>query len=301
MKIEQWTVDRVKPYESNPRRNDGAVEAVARSIREYGFRQPIVVDKDGVIVVGHTRLKAALHLGLTEVPVHVAQELTPEQARAYRLADNQLATLSEFDPDLLCAEIAALKALDYDLGLLGWDDSELTELLAPKGNEGLVDPDDVPAPPDAATTQPGELIVLGNHRLLCGDSGSAADLDRLLDGEKIHLCNTDPPYNVKVEPRSNNAIAAGLTSFSRREDLQCGRSTTERGKQDRERLARKAAATHHQKFDVERHPEKAKGTHKKLRAKDRPLANDFVTDEAFDVMLDAWFGNIARVLVPGGA
>ncbi|MBX3408213.1 MAG: ParB N-terminal domain-containing protein, partial [Phycisphaeraceae bacterium] len=144
MQIELRSVHDIKPYESNPRRNDGAVEAVAKSIREYGFRQPIVVDADGVIVVGHTRLKAALQLGMAEVPVHVAAELTPEQARAYRLADNQLATLSEFDPDLLSAEIAALKALEYDLGLLGWDDSELTELLAPKGNDGLVDPDDVP-------------------------------------------------------------------------------------------------------------------------------------------------------------
>ncbi|MBX3403848.1 MAG: ParB N-terminal domain-containing protein [Phycisphaeraceae bacterium] len=283
MQIELRSVHDIKPYEQNPRRNDGAVEAVARSIREYGFRQPIVVDKDGVIVVGHTRLKAALHLGMDEVPVHVATELTPEQARAYRLADNQLATLSEFDPDLLSAEIAALKALDYDLELLGWDDSELTELLAPAGNEGLVDPDDVPAPPDAATTQPGEMIVLGNHRLLCGDSGSAADLDRLLDGAKVHLANTDPPYNVAVEPRSNNAIAKGHyggfspVSSERREKM------------------------HHQEADLARHPEKAKPTHKKMRAKDRPLANDFVTDEAFDAMLDAWFGNIARVLVPGGA
>jgi DNA modification methylase len=135
--------------------------------------------------------------------------------------------------------------------------------------------DEVPTPPDEATTQPGDLWILGDHRLLCGDSSKPEDLDRLLDGAVIHLCNTDPPYNVKVEPRSNNAIAAGLSSF--------------------------AGPKHHQSLDLARHPEKSKPTGKKLRAKDRPLANDFVSDEAFDQLLAAWFGNIARVLQPGRA
>jgi len=120
-------------------------------------------------------------------------------------------------------------------------------------------------------------------------------VDRLLDGAPVHLVNTDPPYNVKVEPRSNNAIAAGVTSFSRREDLQCERSTSERGKRDRERIAKR---THHQAFDVARQGEK-KATHRKMRAKDRPLTNDFVSDEDFDRMLHAWFGNASRVLLPG--
>jgi len=135
--------------------------------------------------------------------------------------------------------------------------------------------DQIPDPPDAAITQPGDLIVLGNHRLLCGDSANPDHVDRLLDGAEIHLCNTDPPYNVRVEPRSNNAIAAGLSSFQ--------------------------GTTHHQGLDVARHPSKAKSTHRKLRAKDRPLANDFVTEQEFDRLLDAWFGNIARVLLPGRA
>src|SRR4029077_10704280 len=98
-------------------------------------------------------------------------------------------------------------------GRLGFDQDTLAELLAPDGTAGLTDPDDVPAPPDEAITQPCDLWILGNHRLLCGDSSKAEDLDRLLDGQSIHLVNTDPPYNVKVEPRSNNAIAAGLSSF----------------------------------------------------------------------------------------
>ena len=280
MKIELKPVDSIKPYEKNPRKNDQAVEAVSKSIVEYGFRQPIVVDKHGVIVVGHTRWKAAKALGLAKVPVHVATDLTPDKAKAYRLADNRTALIAQWDDPLLAVELGELKALDIDLGGLGFTPAEIAKLLEPGLEEGATDPDDIPAPPAKANTKPGDLWVMGGHRLLCGDSGSVEDVDRLLDGAVIHLACVDPPYNVKVEPRSNNAIAAGLSSFSAAKP--------------------KGQAKHHQKFDVERHPGKAKGTTKQMRAKDRPLANDFVTDEAFDAMLDAWFGNIARVLMPGG-
>jgi hypothetical protein len=167
------------------------VKAVANSIKTYGFRQPIVVDKDGVIVVGHTRWKAAKHLGMTEVHVHVAHDLTPEQARAYRVADNKLNEIAEWDCELLPLELAELKGLGVDLDLLGFNAGELAEIMAPQGNPGVTDPDDVPAPPDAATTKPGDLWVLGNHRLLCGDSASASDLDRLMDGQRVHLLNTE--------------------------------------------------------------------------------------------------------------
>ncbi len=276
MKIDLRPLADIQPYERNPRLNDDAVDAVAASIKEFGFRQPIVVDADGVIICGHTRYKAARKLGLEKVPVHVAKDLTPEQIKAYRIADNQTASLAEWNYDLLPIELADLAAANYDLGLLGFDADELAKLLDPDGKEGLCDPDDVPAPPDEAITQPGDLWILGDHRLLCGDSANAEDVDRLLDGAEIHLVNTDPPYNVKVEPRSNNAIAAGNSSFAN-------------------------PNKHHQKFDLERHPEKAKATHQKMRAKDRPLANDFVTDEAFDELLNAWFGNMARVLEAGRA
>jgi DNA modification methylase len=275
MQIALWSIAKIIPYPGNPRINDDAVDAVTASIREFGFRQPIVVDVDGVIICGHTRWKAAQKLGLEKVPVHVAKDLTPEQIKAYRIADNQTASLAEWNYDLLPLELADLQAANYDLGLLGFDAEELAKLLDPGVEDGLTDPDEIPAPPDEATTQPGDLWVLGNHRLLCGDSSKAEDLDRLLDGAAIDLVNTDPPYNVKVEPRSNNAIAAGLSSFQ--------------------------GTTHHQGLDLARHPDKAKPTQKKLRAKDRPLANDFVTDEAFDEMLLAWFGNISRVLKPGGS
>lgn len=279
MHIELWQITRLKPYPQNPRVNEQAVEAVARSIREFGFRQPIVVDSDAVIIVGHTRFKAAHRLGLERVPVHVATDLTPAQIQAYRLADNQTATLAEWDFELLPIELADLQGQGFDLGLIGFSSESLAEIMDPGVQDGLCDPDEIPAPPDAATTQPGDLWLLGDHRLLCGDSSSPSDVDRLLDGAPIHLVNTDPPYNVKVEPRSNNAIAAGNSSFA----------------------APEKKRTHHQSLDLARHPEKSKPTNKKLRAKDRPLANDFVTDEQFDSLLKAWFGNIARVLVPGRA
>src|SRR5690606_19691986 len=274
--------ERVRPYEKNPRLNDDAVDAVARSLEEFGFRQPIVVDEQDTIIVGHTRWKAAQRLGMAKVPVHVAQDLTPAQIKAYRIADNQTANIATWDFDLLPLELADLQGMEFDLDLLGFDQDELAKLLDPGTTEGQCDPDDVPEPPDEAITQPGDLWILGDHRLLCGDSSKPEDVDRLLDGQPIHLVNTDPPYNVKVEPRSNNAISAGLSSF-----------TAQNGK--------RKTATHHQGLDLARHPEKAKPTGKKLRAKDRPLANDFVTDEEFDRLLDAWFGNMARVLVPGGS
>jgi len=279
MKVELRSIESVQPYEHNPRLNDQAVEAVAKSLREFGFRQPIVVDGDGVIIVGHTRWKAAQKLGLKKVPVHVAKDLTPAQIKAYRLADNQTATLAEWNYDLLPIEIRDLQGLNFDLSLLGFSDTDLTEILAPPVNEGLTDEDAVPLPGDAAITQPGDLWVLGNHRLLCGDAGETADVDRLLDGALIDLVNTDPPYNVKVEPRSNNAIAAGLSSFPAPQSSHGG-------------------LMHHQSFDVARQGTKH-ATTEKLRPKDRPLANDFVSDEAFEKMLRAWFGQIARVLVPG--
>jgi len=213
MHVQMRPITSIRPYENNPRHNDEAVDAVAASIKAFGFRQPIVVDEAGVIVVGHTRYKAALKLGLKEVPVHVAVGLSPAQARAYRLADNQTATLSSWDDDKLPLELVALQGMDFDLNLTGFSADELTALLAPSPTEGQCDPDDVPAPPDEATTRPGDLWLLGRHRLLCGDSSKAEDVDRLLDGALVHLVNTDPPYNVKVEPRSNTAIAAGLSSF----------------------------------------------------------------------------------------
>ena len=271
--VELRPLAEIRPYAANPRLNDAAVDAVAASLREYGFRQPIVVDAEGVIIAGHTRWKAAAKLGLARVPVHVARDLTSEQVRAYRIADNQTASLAEWDMEILPIELRALQDAHYDLAVLGFEDEELAQLLEGEIQPGLTDPDEVPAPPDAATTQRGDLWILGSHRLLCGDAGRTADVDRLLGGEPIHLVHSDPPYNVKVEPRSNNAVAAGHSSFG-------------------------GPAFHHQGFDEARFG-KRKPTSKKLRAKDRPLENDFVSDEQFEKLLLSWFGQFARVLLPG--
>jgi DNA modification methylase len=275
----------IKPYERNPRINDNAVDAVAASIQEFGFRQAIVVDAEGVIVCGHTRWKAAQKLGMETVPVHVARDLTPEKIRAYRIADNKLSELASWDMGLLSVELGEIKDLGVDLSLLGFSEEDLSKVFEDV-KQGQTDPDAVPEPPDKATSIRGEVYQLGNHRLLCGDSGSVADLDLLLGGHPVHLVNTDPPYNVKCEPRSNNAIAAGLSSFAG-----YGNKAHAPG-------AGKGL-THHQGFDLARGKSKAHGTTKKMRPKDRPLENDFVTDEAFEEMLRAWFGNIARVLLPG--
>jgi DNA modification methylase len=273
MLVEMRNVAQIKPYPHNPRRNDHAVAAVAAAIREFGFRQPLVLDEDSVIVVGSTRYKAALQLGLEEVPIHVATGLSPQQVRAYRIADNKLGELAEWDDTLLVRELMALQKMDFDLDLVGFSSEELQELFQAEVEPGLIDPDDVPQPPDEPVTRPGDLWQLGEHRLLCGDSAKPADVDRLLGGAPIHLISTDAPYNVRVEPRSNNAIAAGLSSFK--------------------------GAQHHQQLDLVRHPQKAKPTQRKLRAKDRPLVNDFVSDAEFERLLQAWFGNLARVLQPG--
>jgi DNA modification methylase len=147
------------------------------------------------------------------------------------------------------------------------------QLLEPGMAEGATDPDAIPEPPDAAITQPGDLWLLGKHRLLCGDSSKPPDVDRLLDGAPIHLVNTDPPYGVNVEPRSNNALAAGLSSFG--------------------------GTKHPPSLDLSRHPEKATPTDRKLRARDRPLANGFVSPQEFVRLLHLWFANLARALAPG--
>lgn len=187
MHVEQRPIESVRPYENNPRHNDAAVDAVAASIQEFGFRQPIVVNQEGVIIVGHTRHKAALKLGRKTVPVHVATGLSPAQVKAYRIADNQTAALSSWDDDKLAVELGQLQGLDMDLGLTGIPAEELLRLLAPPASEGLTDPDDVPAPPDEPVTRPGDLWQLGRHCLLCGDSRKAGDMDRLLGGAAVPM------------------------------------------------------------------------------------------------------------------
>ena len=208
MQIELRNINEVKPYEKNPRINDGAVEAVANSIREFGWRSPIVVDKDGIIICGHTRLLAAKQLGLEQVPVHVATDLSPEKVKAYRIADNKTGEIAEWDFDLLPIELAELQDMDFDLSLLGFDTSELDQIL--NGDDvvtaGQTDPDKLPETPEVPVSKAGEIYQLGKHRLMCGDATSSVDVEALMDGQKANLWLTDPPYNVNYSNSLNQSI-----------------------------------------------------------------------------------------------
>ncbi|MDR1493066.1 MAG: ParB N-terminal domain-containing protein [Planctomycetaceae bacterium] len=213
LSIELRDVTSIRPYERNPRINDKAVDAVAASLKEFGFRQPIVVDSDNIIIVGHTRYKAALKLGLQKVPALVASDMTTEQAKAYRIADNKSGEIAEWDMEILPIEICELQESGFDLDLLAFGDKELTQLLNVNMSHGETDADDIPEPPEQAITKRGNLWILGAHRLMCGDSANSDDVDRLLDGCSMQMCHTDPPYGVCVESRSANAIASGASSF----------------------------------------------------------------------------------------
>ena len=251
------------------------LDAIAASLMRFGQAEPLVVQASTHRVIGgNGRLVAMKKLGWTECDI-VELEIDDLKATALGIALNRTAELASWNDQTLAKLLEELKAQD-SLDGVGYSPSDLDKLLdqiqAEAGGNADGDADEIPEPPDDAVTRLGDLWLLGPHRLLSGDSSSAEDVDRLLDGQHIHLVNTDPPYNVKVEPRSNNAIAAGNSSFK---------------------------ATHHQKLDLARHPEKSKPTHRKMRAKDRPLTNDFVSDEEFDRLLRAWFGNMSRVLLPG--
>ncbi len=203
MQIIMMKITDVIPYEKNPRFNDDAVAAVAASIKEFGFQQPIVVDKDLVIIVGHTRLKAAEQLGLTEVPVLVADNLTPEQVQAYRIADNKTGEIAEWDYNLLPVEIKELQEANFDLSLLGFDADELDKILNSSEEnvvtEGMTDADAVPEVPEETASRPGEIYRLGKHLLMCGDATKPKDVAALMPDTAADLWLTDPPYNVAYE------------------------------------------------------------------------------------------------------
>ena len=211
MQIQNVPITSVKPYEKNPRFNDDAVDAVARSIKEFGWQQPLVVDRDMVIIVGHTRLKAAESLGLTEVPVIIAENLTPEQVKAYRIADNKTGEIAEWNFELLPFEIKDLQDANFDLSLLGFDSEELDRILNGDADKqvstGETEPDAVPEAPEVAVSVRGEVYQLGEHRLMCGDSTSIEDTAKLMGGEKAVLYLTDPPYNVALEGSTGLTIA----------------------------------------------------------------------------------------------
>lgn len=197
MIVNEIPIETVIPYIRNPRKNEGAVAKVAASIKEFGFKQPIVVDKDHVIVVGHTRLMAAQRLNMAQVPIVMADDLTDAQIKAYRIADNRVSQESDWDFELLKLELDDLVGLDFELLETGFDQLELDNLLN-EDKEGLTDPDEIPDAPEPVAKL-GDVWLLGPHRLVCGDATNADDVGLALNGVKPHLMVTDPPYGVEYD------------------------------------------------------------------------------------------------------
>ena len=195
-----WPLERLKPYARNAKTHGAdQVAKIAASMAQFGWTVPVLVAGDGEVIAGHGRILAAAELGLTEAPVIVLDHLTEEQRRAYRMADNKLTELGAWDEALLAGELQELLAEDVDLSMLGFSDAELDQLLAFDGSgEDAAgdDGEDIPEAPVDPVSRPGDLWLLGPHRLLCGDATVITDLDRLMAGRKADLCFTDSPYNV---------------------------------------------------------------------------------------------------------
>ena len=198
LKVEMWPIERCIPYCRNPRKNDEQVDRMASAIKEFGFRIPIVAKSDGSVVDGHLRLKAAQKLGLKEVPVALADELTDAQVKAFRILANKSANWAEWFTDLLKLEVEDSKELDFDLELTGFELPELEDIMgagAGGGTEGQTDPDAVPEAQEEPVSRLGDVWLLGRHRLMCGDSTDAGSVALLMNGEKADMVFTSPPYN----------------------------------------------------------------------------------------------------------
>ena len=187
------------PYARNTRtHSDEQVNQIVSSIKEFGFTNPVLVDQDNMIIAGHGRVMAANKLKLDKVPTICLKHLTEAQKKAYIIADNRLALNAGWDEDMLKVELEELNDLEFDISLLGFEDNEIESLLS-EPTEGLTDEDAVPDLPEEPTTKLGDLWILGEHRLLCGDSTSIDDVDKLMDGNKADMVFTDPPYNIDYQ------------------------------------------------------------------------------------------------------
>jgi DNA modification methylase len=227
-RIELWPIDGLRPYERNPRTHSEAqVDQIAASMVEFGWTNPVLVDEQGSVLAGHGRLLAARKLGLAEVPVIRFEHLSEAQKRAYLIADNQLALQAGWSEELLAEELAWLRNESFDLDLIGFDASELERLLALADGDSALDEteDEVPEPPEDPVSRAGDLWILGNHRLLCGDATVLADVERVLGGQLADMTWTDPPYNVdyanspkdklrgKHRPILNDKLGDGFETF----------------------------------------------------------------------------------------
>ena len=191
MQIINKKIEEIKPYERNPRKNDEAVKYVAESIKKFGFKVPIIIDKEGIIVAGHTRYKASKELGLEEVPCIIADDLNEEQIKAFRIADNKVSEKSEWDFELLEEELNGI--FDIDMSDFGFDlDFDIEE-------EKEIIEDEVPEVPEEPKAKLGDIYQLGNHRLMCGDSIKEEDVAKLMNGVKADMVFTDPPYGMNLD------------------------------------------------------------------------------------------------------
>lgn len=194
MNVKEINIKDIRPYEKNPRKNNSAVAYVAESIKQFGFKVPIIIDKNNVIVAWHTRYKAAKKLGINTVPVIIADDLTDEQIKAFRLADNKVAEQAEWDIDLLNEELEEI--FDIDMTDFGFEVLEEEKEVEEDGYE--------PVKPKEPVTQKGDIWKMGGHVLLCGDSTCTTDVEKLMQGEKADMCFTDPPYGYEYQSNARN-------------------------------------------------------------------------------------------------
>lgn len=206
-KVERWDITKLVPYARNSRtHSDEQIGQIAASIKEWGWTTPVLVDESGSIIAGHGRTLAAQRLKMTEVPVIVAEGWSDAKKRAYIIADNKLALNAGWDNELLALEIGELGDLGFDLELTGFTDEEIAALMPVEIEPGLTDPDDAPAVQENSITVPGDVWIMGKHRLLCGDSTSVSDMEKLIDGQLVDMWLTDPPCNVAYEGKTKDAL-----------------------------------------------------------------------------------------------
>ena len=209
-KVERWDITRLTPYARNSRtHSDEQIGQIAASIKEWGWTTPVLVDEDGSIIAGHGRTLAAQRLKMTEVPVMVAKGWSDAKKRAYVIADNKLALNAGWDESMLHLELGELQDMGFDISLIGFGKNELAELMSEEPTEGLTDENAVPEVQEKPKSQRGDVWLLGEHRLMCGDSTQAADLAKLMDGEKADLVWTDPPYNVDMTGKNEYLASVG--------------------------------------------------------------------------------------------
>lgn len=202
MKIVNLKTDQLIPYINNPRHNDDAVDKVASSIKEFGFKVPIVINKDNVVVTGHTRLKAAKKLGIEEVPCIIADDLTDAQIKAFRIADNKVSEYAEWNEELLKLELEQLEEMDFNLDELNIDYSDFDLDIGEDIEDIEAEEVEVPEVPEEPKAKLGDIYQLGNHRLMCGSSTNVDDIDKLMNGGEPTLIYTDPPYGMNAVSKS---------------------------------------------------------------------------------------------------